>query len=97
MEGLRKMSDVGYQDDDDDSDTRHRFYIGQLQRRRRREGGRGVEEADDGADDVVAGGAASEPDAAGLLNIALFLAYAIEMSILEDACDEHNTQRINGR
>ena len=33
----------------------------------------------------------------GLLNIALFLTYAIEMSILDDACDEHNTQLINGR
>ena len=96
MEGLRKMSDFGYQDDDDDVDTRHRFYIGQ-QQRRRWEGGRGIEEADGGVGDIVAGGAASGPDATGLLNVALFLAYAIEMSILEDACDEHNTQRINGR
>jgi len=36
-------------------------------------------------------------DNGGLLNIALFLTYAIEMSILDDACDEHNTQLINGR
>lgn len=33
----------------------------------------------------------------GKLNIALFLTFAIEMSILDDACDEHNTQKINGR
>ena len=33
----------------------------------------------------------------GLLNIALFLTYAVDMSILDDACDEHNTQLINGR
>mmetsp|Transcript_32531 Transcript_32531/g.56670 ORF Transcript_32531/g.56670 Transcript_32531/m.56670 type:complete len:1231 (+) Transcript_32531:177-3869(+) len=33
----------------------------------------------------------------GLLNIAMFLSYAIEMSILDDACDEHNTQLVNGR
>ena len=34
---------------------------------------------------------------AGMLNIALFLSFAIEMAILDDACDEHNTQLINGR
>mmetsp|Transcript_26203 Transcript_26203/g.56491 ORF Transcript_26203/g.56491 Transcript_26203/m.56491 type:complete len:1199 (+) Transcript_26203:258-3854(+) len=33
----------------------------------------------------------------GKLNIALFMTYAIEMSILDDACDEHNTQKVNGR
>jgi len=33
----------------------------------------------------------------GMLNIAIFLSYAIEMSILDDACDEHNTQLVNGR
>lgn len=33
----------------------------------------------------------------GLMNLALFLAYAIDMSILDDACDEHNTQLVNGR
>ena len=95
MEGLRKMSDVGYQDDDD-VDTYHQFYIGQRQRRRR-EGVRVVEEADGGVGDIVSDGVESGPDATGLLNVALFLTYAIEMSILEDACDEHNTQRINGR
>lgn len=42
-------------------------------------------------------GAAERPRNSGVLNIALFLTYAIEMSILDDACDEHNVQLINGR
>lgn len=42
-------------------------------------------------------GTSGSPSSPGLLNIALFLSYAIEMSILDDACDEHNTQLINGR
>lgn len=33
----------------------------------------------------------------GMFNIALFLTYAVEMSVLDDACDEHNTQVVNGR
>ena len=113
MEGLRKMSDVGYVDDEDDGDDvtperRQYFYIGRQRRRRRgggRDGGhRGAEEEAGGAgggdgtsDRVVAGGDEGGPDESGLLNVAIFLSYAIEMSIHDDACDEHNTQRINGR
>lgn len=40
---------------------------------------------------------AAEANGAALINVGLFLAYAIEMSILDDACDEHNTQMVNGR
>ena len=46
-------------------------------------------------DEDLEGGAG--PSNSGLLNIALFLSYSIEMSILDDACDEHNTQLVNGR
>ena len=33
----------------------------------------------------------------GVFNVALFLTQAIVNSIREDACDEHNTQIVNGR
>lgn len=66
IEGLRKMSDIGF--------AGNYFYIGQGE-----------------------GSSALTDSNAGLLNIAMFLSYAIEMSILDDACDEHNTQLINGR
>jgi len=68
MESLRKMTDIGFDDDF--------FFIGQGQEY---------------------GGGGLSPSNSGLVNIALFLSYAIEMSILDDACDEHNTQLINGR
>jgi len=69
LESLRKMADIGFND--------QYFFIGQ--------------------GDVDSDGEAPRLSNSGLLNIALFLTYAIEMSILDDACDEHNTQLINGR
>ena len=70
MESLRKMSDIGFDD--------NYFYIGQGQ-------------------STTAGDGVTRLSNSGLLNIALFLTYAVDMSILDDACDEHNTQLINGR
>ena len=70
IESLRKMADVGFDND-------KYFYIGQ--------------------GDSPNGDGEARLSNPGLLNIALFLTYAIEMSILDDACDEHNTQLINGR